>query len=196
MESRTVEQAMDEFRKIVESAYLASAEDGNPFSALERHAQDLKSKFLMTEIGVIQHEQNAGIMQRARKEIDHADRVVEIARVCHEVNRAVRMFLREADPGSSVNKPGHSDLPWNQISDETKASACVGVEAILSGQTETPEQSHDRWREFKESNGWTLGPVLDHEKKTHPNLVPYDELPGDEQIKDTVFFGIVRAMAP
>ncbi|MCS6958407.1 MAG: RyR domain-containing protein, partial [Aquificaceae bacterium] len=41
------------------------------------------------------------------------------------------------------------------------------------------EELHNLWMEEKLSQGWTYGPVRDNEKKTHPNLVPYEELPED-----------------
>lgn len=41
---------------------------------------------------------------------------------------------------------------------------------------------HDKWMEEKIKQGWKPGPKKDPVNKTHPNLVPYDELP--EEIKE------------
>jgi hypothetical protein len=43
--------------------------------------------------------------------------------------------------------------------------------------------------------GWVYGEVKDAEKKTHPCLVPFSELPPFQQQKDSLFCGIVDALA-
>ena len=47
----------------------------------------------------------------------------------------------------------------------------------------------------KEEEGWTWGPVKDPEKKQHPCMVPFDQLPREQQAKDFIFRSIVRALA-
>lgn len=43
--------------------------------------------------------------------------------------------------------------------------------------------------------GWNRGPVKDGVRKTHPNLVPYHQLPPGQQAKDRLFIAIVRALS-
>ena len=50
----------------------------------------------------------------------------------------------------------------------------------------TPSENHENWMRMKESQGWVYGEVKDFDKKTHPDLVPFNELPEVEQLKDTV----------
>lgn len=107
-----------------------------------------------------------------------------IAHVCHEANRALQ--IEQADPTISV-----SPL-WEDLDQETRESAIDGVQNILAGAT--PRQSHENWMQFKMDRGWKLGPVKDEEKREHPLLVPYDELPEEQQVKDILFFSIVRAL--
>ena len=38
---------------------------------------------------------------------------------------------------------------------------------------------HDRWSADRLVDGWRYGPTRDNLKRTHPNLVPFDELPPD-----------------
>ena len=47
-----------------------------------------------------------------------------------------------------------------------------------------PQDNHDNWMKFRLEEGWVYGPVKDVEAKTHPDLVPYDELPEVERAKD------------
>ena len=45
------------------------------------------------------------------------------------------------------------------------------------------------------AEGWVWGPVKDFDKKTHPCLIPYSELPLEQQRKDAIFQGVVRGVA-
>jgi hypothetical protein len=107
-----------------------------------------------------------------------------IAHVCHEANRALQ--IEQADPTIPI-----SPL-WEDLDEETRLSAVSGVQGVLDGNT--PEQSHEGWTKFKLEHGWVLGPVKDETKKEHPLLVPYDELPESQKIKDSLFCGVVQAL--
>ena len=43
---------------------------------------------------------------------------------------------------------------------------------------------HEVWAESRLSQGWTYGDKRDDEKKTHPCLVPYEDLPEVEKEYD------------
>ena len=43
---------------------------------------------------------------------------------------------------------------------------------------------HDVWAESRISQGWTLGPERNDALKTHPCLVPYEDLPEVEKAYD------------
>jgi hypothetical protein len=59
-----------------------------------------------------------------------------------------------------------------------------------------PSASHENWLKDKEADGWKYGPVKDADKKEHPCMVPYDELPADQRLKDHIFGAIVSALEP
>jgi ketosteroid isomerase-like protein len=59
-----------------------------------------------------------------------------------------------------------------------------GVEFALKNPNMTPEQNHENWMKCKAAQGWIYGTVKDFEKKTHPDMVPFNELPRIEQDKD------------
>lgn len=105
--------------------------------------------------------------------------VEKIAEQCHEINRAWCMV------NGDFSQPS-----WAAAPDWQKESAIKGVEFHLSGD-KTPEQSHESWMEEKVRTGWVYGEVKDPELKTHPCLVPYDELPQDQKVKDALFTAIV-----
>ncbi len=43
---------------------------------------------------------------------------------------------------------------------------------------------HEVWAETRISQGWTYGDQRDDDRKTHPCLVPYEELPEEEKEYD------------
>lgn len=108
----------------------------------------------------------------------------EIAFICHEANRCLQL----------VNGEGVISLPWPELDQETMESAIDGVDNIIETDA-TPEESHANWMQFKTEHGWKYGEVKDPEAKTHPCLVPYEDLPENQKIKDSLFHAIVNALA-
>lgn len=107
-----------------------------------------------------------------------------IARLCHEVNRAYCEAL-----GDTSQVPWEDAEPWQRI------SARMGVDLHLHGDF-GPEASHLAWMVQKVDDGWVYGKEKDPVTKTHPCLVPFDELPREQQAKDYLFRGVVHAMRP
>src|SRR5687767_7990464 len=99
--------------------------------------------------------------------------IEQIARVCHEANRAYCESIGD-----------FSQLGWVEAPEWQRESARMGVHAILINPTMTPEQSHESWLVQKAADGWTYGPTKDPGAKTHPCFVPYDQLPEEQQKKD------------
>ncbi len=44
--------------------------------------------------------------------------------------------------------------------------------------------NHDHWAQKRIDEGWVYGAKRDDEKKTHPDLISYDELPESEKEYD------------
>ena len=49
---------------------------------------------------------------------------------------------------------------------------------------EMSKNVHDVWSETRINQGWTYGPQRDDTLKTHPCLIPYEELPDSEKEYD------------
>ncbi len=43
---------------------------------------------------------------------------------------------------------------------------------------------HEVWAENKLKEDWRYGEALDYEKKTHPSLIPYEQLPERQKLYD------------
>lgn len=110
-------------------------------------------------------------------------KIVDIAKVAHEANRAYCQTIGDS------SQPAWEDAPEWQ-----KTSAINGARFHLENPDAAPDHSHDCWLEEKRANGWKYGPVKDPEKKEHPCFVPFDELPPEQQLKDYIFTAVVRAM--
>lgn len=109
-----------------------------------------------------------------------------IARVCHNLNRAVQQDLgEESIPVAPV---------WEEASNEQKTGVMQGVMNIVSGVVATPEESHQLWCANKRDHGWRFGIMKDEALKTHPCLVEYSLLGENQKIKDSLFFALVDSL--
>lgn len=120
--------------------------------------------------------------------MDHNIKPVDvemIAKTCHEVNRAFCAGMYD-----------HSHKAWEFLPQFMKDSVISGVKLHLEagGEGVTPGMSHQAWMDYKLAEGWRYGPEKNVELRTHPNLVPFYQLPYFEQAKDHLFAVVVRAM--
>lgn len=63
-------------------------------------------------------------------------------------------------------------------------SAVSLPEDLLPLIEEMAKNVHEVWAENRINDGWTYGPVRDDEKKQHPCLVAYEDLPDSEKEYD------------
>ncbi len=117
--------------------------------------------------------------KKVAPEVKHNPFVVEAcSRVMHDV-------YREASSGDAIPS-------WDRAPEDLREISRVPVREVLEGKT--PRQWHAKWRVRKMAEGWTYGPVLDEEARTHPNLVAYDELPSGQRALDDLCVVAVRAV--
>jgi len=107
----------------------------------------------------------------------------DIAQVCHEVNRAYCESLGD-----------FSQFPWDDAPGWQRDSAINGVAFHFDNPDAAPDASHQNWYSQKEREGWRYGPVKDPQKKEHPCMVPFKNLPAEQQVKDILFACTVKAL--
>jgi RyR domain len=103
------------------------------------------------------------------------------ARAAHEANRALCVSIGD-----------DSQVPWEAVPEWQRQSCLTGVNGVLAGTT--PKRLHETWLAEKIADGWKFGAVKDADKKEHPSMVSYHELPWQERAKDGLLIAVVLAM--
>lgn len=112
------------------------------------------------------------------------EEIIELcAKTAHEVNRTYCRAIGD-----------ESQTVWEKAPEWQKQSARTGVRFIIQNPHLGPSAQHDCWCEEKLRDGWKYGSVKDPEKKEHPCLVPYEDLPHYQRHKDTLFGAAVRGV--
>ena len=106
-----------------------------------------------------------------------------VAILCHEVNRAYCKSIGD-----------DSQVPWEEAPQWQKDSALNGVMFHMQNPNSTPADSHEKWLYEKYQKGWVYGPEKDPDKKEHPCIVPFEDLPTEQRAKDYIFHAIVRTL--
>src|SRR5215831_7688993 len=101
------------------------------------------------------------------------DDVICVAIVCHEASR-----------GWCVANGDFSQKIWEEAAQWQRDSAIKGVEFALANPDAPDSAQHDAWMADKINDGWRHGDIKDADAKTHPCLVPFDQLPAHVQAQD------------
>lgn len=109
----------------------------------------------------------------------------EIAVICHEANRAL-----------CITHDDYSQVSWCEAPEWQRDSAINGVKFRLDNPQTKQSASHENWMKLKISHGWVYGETKDEVKKTHPCLLPFEQLPPQQQAKGHLFCAIVDSLAP
>jgi len=106
-----------------------------------------------------------------------------IAKVCHE---AIKAFCEAYDDFSQKS--------WNDADEWQRQSTIKSVQYRLANPGASHSAQHDAWMADKIANGWKYGVIKNAQAKTHPCIVPYDQLPEIEKQKDALFQSIVDVL--
>ena len=91
-----------------------------------------------------------------------------------------------------------ADLPLHdvaedyKISNERLESLMKGTAFVLENPLTTAEENHNLWMKGKSEQGYVYGDVLDVEKKTHPSMIPFENLSEVEKRKDEMDILMVK----
>ena len=81
--------------------------------------------------------------------------------------------------------------PWAEREQPFKDQFLEVIEQQCGPHRSTsPEELHGSWVQAYRAMGWVYGEVRDPVAKTHPDMVPYDQLGQLERDKDAVFVAL------
>jgi len=109
--------------------------------------------------------------------------IEKIAQVAHEVNRAYCQAIGDK-----------SQTSWEDAPAWQKESAVLGVMFHIEHPDAGPDASHNSWMKQKVDTGWVYGEEKNPEAKTHPCIVPFEELLLSQQVKDHLFRQVVHSL--
>ena len=114
------------------------------------------------------------------------DKIEAAARVAHEANRAW------CAANGDMSQP-----TWDEAPDWQRESAICGVQFHINNPDAGDSASHDSWMAQKVADGWVYGAEKnpDATPPTHHCIVPFDQLPKVQQVKDALFRSIVHAIS-
>lgn len=106
-----------------------------------------------------------------------------IAKICYQANKAWCEVTGD-----------NSQKDWEEAEDWQKESAIKGVAFRAANPDAGNDAQHNSWMKEKGDVGWVYGKTKDTEAKTHPCIVPFEQLPEFQQKKDALFCAIVDAL--
>jgi hypothetical protein len=109
--------------------------------------------------------------------------IEKIAQVAHEVNKAYCEAIGDK-----------SQTSWEDAPAWQKESAVLGVMFHVEHPEAGPDASHNSWMKQKVDTGWVYGEEKNPEAKTHPCIVPFEELSLSQQVKDHLFRQVVHSL--
>ena len=111
------------------------------------------------------------------------EEIKDIARACHEANKV--WCEANAD---------YSQKHWDEAEQWQRDSALKGVEFRINNPGAGEDAQHNAWMKDKTDCGWVYGEEKNADAKTHPCIVPFNELPSFQQKKDRLFCAIVDSL--
>ena len=91
---------------------------------------------------------------------------------------------------------GQADIPeWQDAPEWMHTATREGVKFSLENPDADGEAHHRKWMAVKLGEGWRYGPEKSDTAKTHPLIVPYEDVPEWQRRKDVLIHAIVRALA-
>ena len=110
--------------------------------------------------------------------------ITAFAQVAHQQNQAYKAAIGQPLEGS-----------WSQMDSTGQQFVLDKVRYYLMNSHAVVSSLHDDWAYSQFNNGWAFGESLDEEKRTHPLLVLFSELPLTRQIEDLMFMQTVYALS-
>ena len=174
------------YQRIVERAETDRYESANTTEITRRHAE-YKALAYRHNLALIDSSNSVDVTLGAIldniKRVEHYAKFKEPPKTSNELQNRLVLAIHEAN--KEIQQQTGEYIP--PLDNHLTQSILDGVYFVLNNPNCTPEQQHNNWCYFKRQDGWKYGQIKDFERKEHPCLVPYNELPEIQQRKDSVF---------
>ena len=81
--------------------------------------------------------------------------------------------------------------PYDEREQDFRDQLTSAIEVMCGpNRAKDPETVHEIWVRAYNANGWSYGEMYDRDARTHPDLVPFNELNQREQDKDSVYIAL------
>jgi hypothetical protein len=110
--------------------------------------------------------------------------IEEVAKLARNINRMYSASINDEVPEI-----------WERSTEAEKESMIRGVKFHIANDF-TPEESHMIWVKQKINDGWCYDMNFDATLKLSPHLIPYNQLPIEQRVKDHIFRGLVIGLKP
>jgi len=107
-----------------------------------------------------------------------------IAAVAYAANRQFSQIVG----GKPVNPP------WEEYPEDLKQNLITAVKKTVNEKIVSAKLNHLQWVKDRMDMGYEKGENINWKKKTHPDLVPFEELPLSSQLKNVLFLAIVNSL--
>ena len=109
-------------------------------------------------------------------------KIIDIAEMAHELHLSL------------CKKMGmDTQHKWATIDPDHMVILINGITGILMGMSKNAEESHNMFVANKGKQGWSFGITYSLTDKTNPRLCNWENLSGEDKIKETVFFNFVSS---
>lgn len=89
---------------------------------------------------------------------------------------------------------GEEQLDQKMFNQEQRQRRVKAMQECAAKATSDTER-HDSWIKMHEESGWVYGPEFNPTLKTHPNMMPWEQLPASARSKAKIFDIVAKAGA-
>jgi len=86
--------------------------------------------------------------------------------------------------------------PWLAADNSKREQLVNGVIFHTENPNAAPADSHEHWRKYMEARGYQYGDEFNVKEKTHPAMIPFDQLPPEIKITHHLFAAVCKALIP
>jgi len=85
---------------------------------------------------------------------------------------------------------------WEDTSEHNREMGCKFIREVMKNPQITAEAHHDKWVAEMAMRGYRNGDVRDHNAKTHPFMVPWEDLEHEDRVEAMLMVNMAKILLP